>query len=238
MWFHLRSHGASSGRHPNKHKVPVGGTHLALFSPDEDRKPFINTMALVAGLIATLTFAAAFTMPGGYDSSPNNLVGVATLANKAALKVFVVSDTLAMCCSILSLFLLLRAMQVEYDVIFSLTSTSATLVVIALYATLVAFMSGIFAVIAPKALSVAIVVCIICSVAPFLFLPARVERFSLLTFFMPTILIKDFRRSRQNKERMRNKKREQDYVGSLFERGSPDTTYRVSTTDTVAGVRK
>ncbi|XP_058211193.1 ankyrin repeat-containing protein At5g02620-like [Rhododendron vialii] len=235
MWFHLRRQGASRGRHPNEHKFPVGGPGVNIPSRDEDMKPFINTMALIAALIATLTFAAAFTMPGGYDSSPDNLVGVATLANKAALKVFVVSDTLAMCCSVVSLFLLLRAMQVELEVTFSLTNTSVGLVIIALYATLVAFISGVFAVIAPKALSVAIVVCIICSVAPFLFLPVRVERFSFLTLFMPTILIKDFRRSKQNKERMRNRKREQDYVGSLFERGSPDTTYRVSTTDTVAG---
>ncbi|KAI8557908.1 hypothetical protein RHMOL_Rhmol04G0047500 [Rhododendron molle] len=231
MWFHLKRHGASRGRNPNQHEVPIRGPFGVIRSQDEDMKPFINTLALIAALIATLTFAAAFTMPGGYDS----LVGVATLAKKAALKVFVLSDTLAMCCSILSLFLLLRAMHVDHNVSFSLINTSGLLLGIALKATLVAFISGIFAVIAPKALWVAIVVRIICSVAPFFFSPARVERLSCLTLFMTTILIKDFRRMRQNEERMRNKKREQDYVRSLFERGSPDTTYRVSTTDTVAG---
>ncbi|KAG5551399.1 hypothetical protein RHGRI_009726 [Rhododendron griersonianum] len=234
MWFHLRRHGASRGRHPNVHKVTPGQPRYTMRSRDKDRKPIINTLALIAALIATLTFAAAFTMPGGYDSSSYNL-GVATLAKKAALKAFVVSDTLAMCCSILSLFLLLRAMRVEHEVTFSLTNTSMTLLLIAFYATLVAFISGIFAVIAPKALWVAIVVCIICSMGPFFFSPERVQRFSCLTLFMPSILIKDFQRSRQNRARMRNKKREQDYVRSLFERGSPDTTYRVSTTDTIPG---
>ncbi|KAF7145559.1 hypothetical protein RHSIM_Rhsim04G0029200 [Rhododendron simsii] len=210
-------------------------TVFTLPSQNDDRKPYINTLALVAALIATLTFAAAFTMPGGYDSSPNNLVGVATLANKAALKVFVVSDTLAMCCSILSLFLLIRAMRVEQGVTFSLTNTSTSLVGIALYATLVAFISGIFAVIAPKTLWVAIVVCIVCSVAPFFFSPDRVQRFSFLTLYMPTILIKDFRRFTQNVKRRGNKRREQRYVRSLIQRGSPDTTYCVSNTNTVAG---
>ncbi|KAI8557905.1 hypothetical protein RHMOL_Rhmol04G0047200 [Rhododendron molle] len=157
MWFHLRRRGASRGRHPNEQEVPVGGMRQVIRSPNEDMKPFINTLALVAALIATLTFAAAFTMPGGYQSSPDNLVGVATLANKAALKVFVLSDTLAMCFSILTLFLLLTAMTVEQDVSFSLTNTSGLLLGIALYATLVAFICGIFAVIAPKALWVAIV---------------------------------------------------------------------------------
>ncbi|XP_058211195.1 ankyrin repeat-containing protein At5g02620-like [Rhododendron vialii] len=226
IWFHLRSHGASRGRHPNEHKVPVGGTHSNIRSRDEDRKPIINTLALVAALIATLTFAAAFTMPGGYDSDsshPNSL-GVATLAKKAALKVFLVSDTLAMCCSILAVFLLLRAMRVEQDVTFSLTNTSSILLRLSFYATLVAFISGIFAVIAPKALWVAIVVCIICSMAPFLFFPTRVERnSSFLTLFRPSILIKDFQRLIQNKDRMEliqmdKKKGVLDYVRSLFQK--------------------
>ncbi|KAF7115624.1 hypothetical protein RHSIM_RhsimUnG0050600 [Rhododendron simsii] len=145
MWFHLRSHGASRGRHPNVYKVPVGGTHSNIRDLDEDRTPIINTLALVAALIATLTFAAAFTMPGGYDSDsshPNSL-GVATLAKKAALKVFLVSDSLAMCCSILALFLLLRAMRVEGEVTFSLTNTSTILIRLAFYSTLVAFISEV-----------------------------------------------------------------------------------------------
>ncbi|KAE9454976.1 hypothetical protein C3L33_13122, partial [Rhododendron williamsianum] len=235
VFDHLRRHGASRGRNPNQHKVPIRGPFGAMHSRDEDMKPFINTIALIAALIATLTFAAAFTMPGGYDSSPDNLVGVATLANKAALKVFVLSDTLAMCCSILSLFLLLRAMHVDRNVTFSLTNTSTTLLGIALNATLVAFISGIFAVIAPKALWVAIVVCIICSMAPFFFSPARVQRFSFLTLFMPTILIKDFKRFTQNVKRRVNKRREQRYVLSLIQRRSLDTTYCASNTNTISG---
>ncbi|KAG5551376.1 hypothetical protein RHGRI_009704 [Rhododendron griersonianum] len=74
-------------------------------------------------------------MPGGYDSSPDNLVGVATLAKKAALKVFVLTDTLAMCFSILSLFLILRAMRFDQqDVSISLANTSTILVRLAFYA--------------------------------------------------------------------------------------------------------
>ncbi|KAH7839960.1 hypothetical protein Vadar_010698 [Vaccinium darrowii] len=151
MWFHLRRYGAPRGRAPNEHMVPVGGTKMVVGSPDEDMKPYINTMSVVAALIATLTFAAAFTMPGGYDSS-----GEATLAKKAALWVFILSDALAMCCSITVVSLLWRAMVVEQDLQFVLINASVTLLHIALLATLVAFVSGLFAVIAAKALWVAI----------------------------------------------------------------------------------
>ncbi|KAH7844579.1 hypothetical protein Vadar_029648 [Vaccinium darrowii] len=179
MWFHLRRHGAPRGRHPNEHEVPVGGLKGIIRSPDEDRKPIINTMSVVAALIATLTFAAAFTMPGGYNSGPDNLGG-ATLVKKAALRAFILSDTLAMCCSITVVSLLWTAMRVEEDLKFSLTNTSMILLNIALCATLVAFMSGVFAVIAPKALWVAILVCIICSMI-FLFNNPR-KSYEIFTF--------------------------------------------------------
>ncbi|KAG5551390.1 hypothetical protein RHGRI_009717 [Rhododendron griersonianum] len=141
IWFHLRRRGASRGRHPNKHEVPVRGMGKVFRSPNEDRKPIINTLAMVAALIAALTFAAAFTMPGGYDSSTHNL-GVATLAKKATFQVFILSNTLAMCCSIQTLFLLLQATRVDPNLSFPLTNTSRKLLRIALYATVVAFFSG------------------------------------------------------------------------------------------------
>ncbi|KAH7844420.1 hypothetical protein Vadar_027800 [Vaccinium darrowii] len=156
MWFHLRRHGAPRGRQPNEHKVPIGGIGGIIRSLDEDMKPFINTLALVAALIATLTFAAVFTIPGGYDD-----LGSTTLQKKAALWVFILSDTLAMCCSITVLLLLWWAMRVEQDSMFPMTNTSAILLYIALIATLVAFMSGVFALVATKALWVAILLAIV-----------------------------------------------------------------------------
>ncbi|KAH7844143.1 hypothetical protein Vadar_024801 [Vaccinium darrowii] len=124
---------------------------------DADFKPFIKTIILVATLIATVTFAAAFTMPGGFDTRPKK-EGVATLVTKAALKVFILSDTFSMCCSITVVLLLSMAMLAERDVVSSIAQYSMTLLYLAFFATLVAFMSGIFAAIAPKALWVAILI--------------------------------------------------------------------------------
>ncbi|KAH7842085.1 hypothetical protein Vadar_001301 [Vaccinium darrowii] len=79
----LRSHQATRGRHPNDHEKHYFGPDWA--APEADFKPFLKTIVLVATLIATVTFAAAFTMPCGFDTSSDNL-GVATLVKKVALK--------------------------------------------------------------------------------------------------------------------------------------------------------
>ncbi|RVW12473.1 Ankyrin repeat-containing protein ITN1 [Vitis vinifera] len=51
-----------------------------------------ETHLIVAALVATVTFEAGFTFPGGYNEND----GKAILAKKAAFKAFVVTDTLAM----------------------------------------------------------------------------------------------------------------------------------------------
>ncbi|XP_059630079.1 protein ACCELERATED CELL DEATH 6-like [Cornus florida] len=70
-----------------------------------------NTLLLMATLIATVTFAAGFTMPGGYNSSddhPNK--GMATLVKKRMFQIFVLSNTVAMYSSIIVAILLIWAM--------------------------------------------------------------------------------------------------------------------------------
>ncbi|KAK6915390.1 PGG domain, partial [Dillenia turbinata] len=49
---------------------------------------------VIATLIATVTFAAAFTLPGGLKPDPPGL-GLANFVHKAAFKVFVISDSLS-----------------------------------------------------------------------------------------------------------------------------------------------
>ncbi|KAJ6421935.1 hypothetical protein OIU84_026966, partial [Salix udensis] len=56
---------------------------------------------VVAALIATVTFAAAFTLPGGYKSDK----GTAILAKKAAFIVFLISDAISMVLSISAVFI-------------------------------------------------------------------------------------------------------------------------------------
>ncbi|KAH7842680.1 hypothetical protein Vadar_007987 [Vaccinium darrowii] len=117
--------------------VPIGGLGDSLVnSRDTDFKPVINTMSVVAALIATVTFTAALAMPGGYDSS-----GDANLVKKPALWAFILSDALAMCSSIAVVALLWRAMRVEQDLQVVLNNACALLLRMAILGTLVAFMS-------------------------------------------------------------------------------------------------
>ncbi|KAI8557895.1 hypothetical protein RHMOL_Rhmol04G0046400 [Rhododendron molle] len=172
MWLHLTIRGAPHGRLPNEYKVPVG-------ERIEDFNPIINTMALVATLIATVTFAAAFTMPGGYDTSPDNM-GVANLAKKAALRAFILSDTIAMLFSIIAVLALGLAVYFEQEMQRRICFISWALINLVMRGSLVAFMSGLFVVTVPKDLWEAISVCIICSTVtlaleisvPFLFSPS------------------------------------------------------------------
>lgn len=71
-------------------------------------KDYINALLLVATLIATVTFAAGFTIPGGFNSSAPNL-GMATLTNHPKLIYFLVFDTLAMQSSVIAIATLIWA---------------------------------------------------------------------------------------------------------------------------------
>ncbi|KAH7844343.1 hypothetical protein Vadar_027008 [Vaccinium darrowii] len=69
-----------------------------------------QTLVVVAALIATITFAAAFAIPGGYNSNEGKDKGMAVLARAAAFKAFVITNTIAMVCSIASIFLCFTGM--------------------------------------------------------------------------------------------------------------------------------
>ncbi|KAK3433958.1 hypothetical protein EUGRSUZ_D01232 [Eucalyptus grandis] len=68
------------------------------------KRGIIDLQLLVAVLIATVSFAASFTMPGGYNQDGPDQ-GMAILAGRAAFKAFVISNTTAFGFSILALFL-------------------------------------------------------------------------------------------------------------------------------------
>ncbi|KAF9661804.1 hypothetical protein SADUNF_Sadunf19G0107000 [Salix dunnii] len=120
---------------------------------------------VVAALIATVTFAAAFTLPGGYKSDQ----GTAILAKKAAFIVFVISDAISMVFSTSSVFIhfLLAFLQGFFNRIFIANETIEMLFALATLFTMIgmgtmiiAFITGTFAVLQPV-LGLAISICLI-----------------------------------------------------------------------------
>lgn len=77
-----------------------GGTsNKGISSKDEQQ-----TYLVVATLIATVTFAAIFTLPGGYTTDKGPDQGSPILINSAAFKVFVVADIISLVLSIFAVF--------------------------------------------------------------------------------------------------------------------------------------
>ncbi|TVU21470.1 hypothetical protein EJB05_31106, partial [Eragrostis curvula] len=61
-----------------------------------------KTGTIASVLIATVAFAAAFTVPGGFIADDHPNAGTAILARRFAFRAFVVSDTMAFLCSIIA----------------------------------------------------------------------------------------------------------------------------------------
>ncbi|CAO2822679.1 unnamed protein product [Amaranthus hypochondriacus] len=118
-----------------------------------------NTLSVLAALLATITFAAGFTLPGGINS--NN--GYAMLAHKPEFMVFLLADAYAMCTSMLVLLCLVWSMISERDMSYFLVDRSVLILMQSLYGTILAFMAGIYVVIAHETLWVAITVLVLCS---------------------------------------------------------------------------
>ncbi|KAJ9159164.1 hypothetical protein P3X46_024689 [Hevea brasiliensis] len=96
---------------------------------------------IVATLIATVTFAAGFTIPGGYISDK----GTAVLSKKAAFQVFLLSNGFALVFStsvVLIQFML--AMQGNKRKFFQLFSCASWLTIIATILMVVAFTTGTY----------------------------------------------------------------------------------------------
>ncbi|XP_074281772.1 uncharacterized protein LOC141606516 isoform X2 [Silene latifolia] len=120
-----------------------------------------NAMSVVAALVATITFAAGFTVPGGLDSKD----GIPVLATKAAFLAFSVCNTIAMCCSIMVLFILLGPLMWNPHPSLFYANMSLFLLLMSLGGTMVAFMTGVYATMAAKAKWDAIFVIVACSLA-------------------------------------------------------------------------
>lgn len=124
--------------HKNNDQVVSGGDNKSTRS--HRLKKISDTHLLVAGLIATVTFTAAFTIPGGYKEG----LGKAILAEKPFFTVFAVADSLAFFCSSASLLLhFFSSVEHNYHLLLRFTRMAATLAYVSVLGMVVAFTAAL-----------------------------------------------------------------------------------------------
>ena len=128
---------------------------------------YTGNTSLVAILIATITFAAAFTLPGGYSNDAGS-EGLPIMAKKAAFQAFLISDTIAMCSSLVVAFVCIIARWEDLEFLLYYRSFTKKLMWLAYVATTTAFATGLYTVLAPRHLWLAIAVCVLTGSLPIL----------------------------------------------------------------------
>lgn len=81
--------------------------------PQKEQDDMRKTGTIASVLIATVAFAAAFTVPGGFIADDRPHAGTATLAKRFAFRSFVVSDAMAFVFSIVATCFLIYAGATE-----------------------------------------------------------------------------------------------------------------------------
>lgn len=124
-----------------------------------------QTLGIGSVLITTVTFAAAFTLPGGYVADDHARRGTPTLAGSYAFDAFVMSITLAFACSLLATFSLMYSgvPLVDLPVRHQYFLRSRMLAVSSVRSLAAAFALGVYVVLGPVARMTAIFVCLISS---------------------------------------------------------------------------
>ncbi|GAY42366.1 hypothetical protein CUMW_066280, partial [Citrus unshiu] len=114
---------------------------------------------VVAALIATVAFAAAFTIPGGYRSEN----GTAILRRNTAFQAFIVADSIAMVFSLSAVFThfcLCLLIEKTKDFNGALFHASIWFTLLSMGAMVIAFVTGTYAMLVPS-LGLAIITCLI-----------------------------------------------------------------------------
>ena len=126
----------------------------------QTRKELSSALMLMATLIATVTFAAAFTIPGGFQAEDPHK-GMVVLGRNVAFRTFIITDTIATTSSMMAaVVLLIMPFRANKEIRESSLGASVILLWLALVTMGIAFVTGLYAVLS-ELLPLAIVVCCI-----------------------------------------------------------------------------
>ncbi|KAJ3705213.1 hypothetical protein LUZ61_008918 [Rhynchospora tenuis] len=122
-----------------------------------------GSLVIISGLIATVTFAASFTMPGGYISDDHVNRGTSILSRKYAFKAFIVADLLAFVSSLMATTWLICAgsAAVDFQIRMLYLAISVTMVAIAIQTTICAFALATYTMLYQVNLPIGILVCLL-----------------------------------------------------------------------------
>ena len=148
LWKKLKKQEASRCKNEQLPPVPsYESLRSRRAGHDEYYELSVGTYTLVATLIATVSFAATFTMPGGYSQTE----GTAIHGHTAAFKIFVISNTVAMCSSIVVVFCFIWAWRDPVKFKLDQLKWGHRLTVLACLAMVVSLMTAVYITVAPTA---------------------------------------------------------------------------------------
>ncbi|KAH9682248.1 hypothetical protein WN943_028967 [Citrus x changshan-huyou] len=127
---------------------------------DEQIKEAKARHTLVATIVAIVTFAAGFTLPGGYWGKEGPVPGTSILIKNAAFQAFVVSDVIAMVLSLSVVFIHFLTSSKTLRQVMFLYTVAHCLIMASLLAMVVAFVTGTYAVLAPS-LGLSVAACVL-----------------------------------------------------------------------------